>query len=81
MQCLLKSPPESGLVSFKIFQEGESSPDLHQQLVVYLESQQFFLRTLLSPSCVRACTHYFTTELEIDRLVDQIEVFLRNHGL
>ena len=81
VQCLLKSPPESGLVSFQIFQEGESSPDLHQQLVVYLESQQFFLRTLLSPSCVRACTHYFTTELEIDRLIDQIETFLRKRGL
>ena len=77
VQCLLKSPPESGLVSFQIFQGSDYSPELHKKLVTYLESQQFYLRTLLSPSCVRACTHYFTTELEIDRLIDAIEVFLR----
>ncbi|ESA36183.1 cysteine lyase [Leptolyngbya sp. Heron Island J] len=81
VRCLLKSPPESGLVSFQIFQAGEHSPKLHQKLVVYLESQQFYLRTLLSPSCVRACTHYFTTESEIDRLVDAIETFLGKQAL
>ncbi|NEQ50425.1 MAG: aminotransferase class V-fold PLP-dependent enzyme [Leptolyngbya sp. SIO3F4] len=79
--CLLKSPPESGLVSFQIFQNRNCSPKLHQELVAYLESQQFFLRTLLSPSCVRACIHYFTTETEIDRLVDTIETFLQQHAL
>lgn len=81
VQCLLKSPPESGLVSFQIFQAGEYSPALHQKLVVHLESQQFYLRTLLSPSCVRACTHYFTTESEIDRLIDAIEAFLNQQSL
>ncbi|MDV3351679.1 aminotransferase class V-fold PLP-dependent enzyme [Leptothoe sp. LEGE 181152] len=81
VQCLLKSPPESGLVSFQLFQAGEYSPDLHQKLVTYLESQQFYLRTLLSPSCVRACVHYFTTEAEIDRLIDTIEAFLHGHSL
>ncbi|NEP62214.1 MAG: aminotransferase class V-fold PLP-dependent enzyme [Symploca sp. SIO2G7] len=81
VRCLLKSPPESGLVSFQIFQNGASSPNLHQALVSYLETQQFYLRTLLFPSCVRACTHYFTTESEIDRLIDTIEVFLQRHGL
>ena len=81
VQCLLKSPPESGLVSFQIFQAGDYSPTLHQKLVVYLESQQFYLRTLLSPSCVRACTHYFTTESDIDRLIDVIEAFLHQQSL
>ena len=77
VRCLLKSPPESGLVSFQIFRDGEPAAQLHQKLVTYLESQQFYLRTLLSPSCVRACTHYFTTEAEIDRLIDTIEDFLK----
>lgn len=79
VKCLLKSPPESGLVSFQIWKNDESSPILHQKLVTYLETQQFFLRTLLSPSCVRACMHYFSTEAEIDRLIDTIEEFLKQH--
>lgn len=81
IRCLLKFPPESGLVSFQIFQNGNPSPTLHQKLVIYLESRQFYLRMLLSPSCVRACTHYFTTESEIDRLIDAIETFLQRYGL
>lgn len=80
VQCLLKSPPESGLISFQIFQEGHPSPKLHQKLVIHLESQQFYLRTLASPSCVRACIHYFTIEPEIDRLIDAIETFLQRHA-
>ena len=78
VRCLLKSPPESGLVSFQILQTDVPSPTLHQKLVIYLEKQQFYLRTLLSPSCVRACTHYFTTESEIDQLIHVIEMFLQD---
>lgn len=80
VRCLLKSPPESGLVSFQIFQDDQPSPLLHKKLVVYLEKKQYYLRTMLSPNCVRACTHYFTTESEIDRLIDAIEAFLTHHG-
>lgn len=80
IKCLLKSPPESGLVSFQIWRNDKFSPILHQKLVTYLEEQQFFLRTLLSPSCVRACMHFFSTESEIDRLIDTIEVFLKQHN-
>lgn len=80
VRCLLKSPPESGLVSFQLLKAGEPSPKLHKELVVYLESHQFYLRTLLSPSCVRACTHYFTTESDIDSLIDAIEAFLQDHS-
>ncbi len=74
--CLLKTPPESGLVSFQIVVNGEPSPSLHGQLVKHLESKHLYLRTLLSPSCVRACTHYFTLETELDQVVDEIEAFL-----
>ncbi|MEL7503507.1 MAG: aminotransferase class V-fold PLP-dependent enzyme [Cyanobacteria bacterium J06554_6] len=74
--CLLKTPPESGLVSFQITPNGIPSPSLHRQLVQQLEGQNIHLRTLLSPSCVRACTHYFTLESELDQLVDAIEAFL-----
>lgn len=81
VQCLLKTPPESGLVSFQISKQGDYVPQLHQKLVIYLESQNFYLRTLLSPSCVRACVHYFTTETEIDALVDAIESFLQASNL
>lgn len=76
ISCLLKVPPQSGLVSFQIMVEGVPSPRHHKQLVAYLETQGFYLRTLLSPNCIRACTHYFTLESEIDRLVDAIENFL-----
>jgi L-cysteine/cystine lyase len=31
------------------------------------------VRQLLNPNCIRACTHYMTTEAEIERLVGAIE--------
>lgn len=76
VQCLLKTPPESGLVSFQILLNGVPSPALHSQLVKQLETQHIYLRTLASPSCVRACTHYFTLESELDQLIDAIDAFL-----
>lgn len=75
--CLLPAPPESGLVSFQITPAGQPSPALHRQLVQALESRQIYLRTLLAPNCVRACTHYFTLASEIDRLVEAIAAFCR----
>ena len=79
VSCLLKTPPESGLVSFQIMSNGQPSPTLHVQLVKHLEAQNMYLRTLLSPSCVRACTHYFTLESELDQLVEAVEAFLSQH--
>ncbi len=72
LQCLLTSPPKSGLVSFQLpnTQQGTSG-----QLVKFLESQAIFTRTIAYPDCVRACVHYFTTESEIDQLVAAIEQF------
>ncbi len=71
IQCLLSSPPQSGLVSFQLAsQQGTSG-----ELVKFLESQAIFARTIAHPDCVRACVHYFTTESEIDELVAAIEQF------
>lgn len=68
--CLRTLPPETGLVSFQLKEEGK-----HSQLVKFLEQQGFMLRTILSPNCVRACVHYFTLESEIDQLVTVIKEF------
>ncbi|MEM9908332.1 MAG: aminotransferase class V-fold PLP-dependent enzyme [Cyanobacteria bacterium P01_D01_bin.44] len=76
--CLLKTPPESGLISFQITSDGNPSPALHTQLVTHLENQHIYLRTLLLPNCVRACVHYFTLESELDQLVETIEQFLHS---
>lgn len=65
IHCLRTAAPESGLVSFQV---GDRTPISHNQLVHRLESQNFLLRTILDPTCVRACIHYLTTEAEIDRL-------------
>lgn len=69
VHCLRQKPPEAGLVSFQL------ANGKHQALVQSLEEQNFFLRVILNPNCVRACTHYFTTESEIDELVDAIVQF------
>jgi L-cysteine/cystine lyase len=68
VQCLKNSPPEAGLVSFKV-----TTKLSHQALVQQLERQGFLLRTLLDPDCIRACVHYFTLESEIEQLVGAIE--------
>lgn len=71
VNCLLQSPPESGLVSFQV--SGVS----HRELVLSLEKQGFLIRTLRYPDCVRACVHYFTLLSEIDLLVEKIGNFNR----
>ncbi|PMB47892.1 cysteine lyase [Fischerella thermalis CCMEE 5201] len=70
---LRTSPPESGLVSFQLTQK---TPQAHRQLVEFLQSRKIFTRTIADPSCVRACVHYFTLELEIDQLIEGIEEWL-----
>jgi L-cysteine/cystine lyase len=67
--CLRMTPPQSGLVSFQ-WARGDQG-----RLVQFLESQNFFLRVLLDPNCVRACVHYFTTEAEMNALVEAIAAF------
>lgn len=67
-----QTPPDSGLVSFWVLQDGEPSPTHHRQLVETLEAEGTFLRTLQSPNCVRACVHYLTLESEVDALADRL---------
>ncbi|MBD0340024.1 MAG: aminotransferase class V-fold PLP-dependent enzyme, partial [Microcoleus sp. Co-bin12] len=69
VECLRKSAPEAGLVSFRL---TDGMP--HKQLVDLLEKQGIMVRTILNPDCVRACVHYFTTEAEIDTLVGAIAI-------
>jgi len=67
VECLRKSAPEAGLVSFRL---TNGMP--HKKFVDLLEKQGIMVRTILNPDCVRACVHYFTTEAEIDKLVGAI---------
>ncbi|KAB8318035.1 aminotransferase class V-fold PLP-dependent enzyme [Tolypothrix campylonemoides VB511288] len=72
VKCLRTSPPESGLVSFQLTNQ---KPNASRELVVFLESQGLFTRTIADPDCIRACVHYFTIESEIDQLVEGIQRF------
>ncbi len=69
VNCLRTIAPEAGLVSFQLDNSN------HNSLVQLLESKGIFVRTILDPDCVRACVHYFTTESEINRLVETIREF------
>jgi L-cysteine/cystine lyase len=64
--CLRTTPPDSGLVAFQLA-DGQ-----HKSLVHKLEQQGIYVRLLLNPNCIRACTHYLTTDADIDRLVGAI---------
>jgi L-cysteine/cystine lyase len=76
IRCVTAQPPESGLVSFFVEDQGEPSRDRHVQLVKDLEADGFLLRTLLHPHCVRACVSYLTLESEVTALVERITVWL-----
>ena len=67
VQTVVKeAPPASGLVSFTI----DHTPA--QAAVSALADQHFQLRSLEDPLCLRACTHVFSTEAEIDQLLEAI---------
>jgi L-cysteine/cystine lyase len=63
VKCLNQIAPRSGLVSFQVIAKN------HGKLVKELESQHLYVRTIVDPDCIRACTHYFTTTTEIDQLI------------
>jgi L-cysteine/cystine lyase len=63
IKCLAETAPRSGLVSFQVESRN------HGKLVQALEDEHFYLRTIVDPDCIRACTHYFTTTAEIDKLI------------
>jgi L-cysteine/cystine lyase len=69
--CLYQHPPAAGLVSFHV----EGCPPA--TLVKNLEAQQICIRTILNPTCVRACVHYLTLEAEVETLVEQIAAMTR----
>jgi L-cysteine/cystine lyase len=73
IRTVRQTPPDSGLVSFWMLDNGEPSPAWHKRLVDDLEIQAVYLRTLQAPNCVRACTHYLTLESEVDELVERIK--------
>jgi L-cysteine/cystine lyase len=67
INCLSETPPQSGLVSFQVVTRN------HGKLVQALEDRHFYLRTIVNPDCIRACTHYFTTTAEIDELIQCLD--------
>lgn len=79
VKCLLtESPPPSGLVSFQLLgDDAQPSPDLHEALVRQLEDEKIYVRTLLSPHCVRACVHYLSLGSEVDELVARVAAFTK----
>ncbi len=76
IRMVRQTPPDSGLISFWVLEEDHPSPRLHKALVDALEDQGVFLRTLLSPNCVRACVHYLTLESEVIQLAQTIQATL-----
>jgi L-cysteine/cystine lyase len=70
VECIGQHPPASGLISFQI------ASGKHDLLVAELEKHHIYLRTIVSPNCVRACVHYFTTTEEIDELLQSIRRLL-----
>ena len=65
---LLSVPPASGLVSFEW---GSNQPP--GDLVKQLGSEGIWIRDLADPDCLRACTHTFTTEEEVDALLEALK--------
>ncbi len=80
IQCLLATPPESGLISFQIYQKYRQAGATHTALVKSLEAQNIMVRTIRYPDCARACVHYFTLESESDQLVEAIKTILPSLG-
>ncbi|MGC1309607.1 MAG: aminotransferase class V-fold PLP-dependent enzyme [Phormidesmis sp.] len=76
--CLLtQGPPPSGLVSFQLLDDdARPSADLHDGLVQDLSDEEIYVRTLLSPHCVRACVHYLSLESEVDALIGRVKAWL-----
>ncbi len=71
IKCLDRTAPQSGLVSFQV----ESIN--HGKLVQSLEDKDFYLRTIVDPDCIRACTHYFTSTAEIDELIQCLSKLIK----
>lgn len=81
IQVISPHPPETGLVCFQVRAAPDSDSDKlanHGSIVSSLEKQGVFTRTLVSPDCIRACVHHFTTTAELDHLVDRLAQTIPN---
>jgi L-cysteine/cystine lyase len=71
VETLLSEPPPAGLVSFTI--AGADGTLIDPEATVHtLGDQAIWLRSLLDPACVRACTHLTTTETEVELLLEAL---------
>jgi L-cysteine/cystine lyase len=77
IDCIRQSPPESGLISFKVNQElvkNAITKKSHALIAKQLESEhQILIRALPDPNCLRASVHYLTSIADIDRLASIFE--------
>lgn len=64
--------PLSGIVSFRM------NSGTHRELVDRLESQGILVREIPDPHCVCVCSHYFTTDDEIDSFLQAVEDFVES---
>ncbi len=69
--CLKNTPPEAGLVSFKI------ATGSHADWVKQIEAQGMMTRLIVAPNCLRACVHYLTLESEIEQFVTALSGLVR----
>lgn len=70
IECLQTSPPESGIVAVRL--NGRE----HQRAVYFLEAEGCYGRAMYDPECLRFCLHYFTTQAEVDRLVELLRHYV-----
>jgi len=71
VETLLSEPPPAGLVSFTI--AGADGTLIDPEATVHtLGDQAIWLRSLLDPACVRACTHLTTMDAEVELLLEAL---------
>ncbi|MFM7086676.1 MAG: aminotransferase class V-fold PLP-dependent enzyme [Cyanobium sp.] len=76
LEPLLQVEPPAGLVSFFPGGSGPQAGRRADALVQDLGARGLWLRTLEDPHCVRACTHVFTTEAEVDQLLQAVAAWM-----
>ena len=62
--------PQTGLVPFCV---AERDPE---EMEMLLEERGIYVRSMAEPKSLRASVHYFTTEDELDRLLEAVKTFV-----
>ena len=62
--------PKSGIVAVRL--NGHD----HQRAVNFLEAEGCYGRAMYDPECLRFCLHYFTTQTEVDRVVELLRHYV-----